>query len=119
MKNVFVVFEVAWLAFTFVSEGRSEDVRGIRFNQNVIDLLPSVPGLTGNVLEIANAMDHTDGMRVSPIIGRGSLQSINGLLFLRGVDMAQLSSKSLAFVKRNNLTKTGLASLLISLSLQS
>ena len=50
-------------------------------------------------------MDHTDGLRVLPILGRGSLQSINDLLFLRGVDVALLSSDSLAFVKKHNLYK--------------
>ena len=67
--------------------------------------LPANRALSDNVLEIANAMDHTDGLRVLPIIGRGSLQSINDLLFLRGVDVALLSSDSLAFVKKNNLYK--------------
>jgi TRAP-type uncharacterized transport system substrate-binding protein len=63
------------------------------------------PSLVGSVLEIANTMDHTDGLRILPIIGRGSLQSINDLLFLRGVDVALLSSDSLAYVKRNDLYK--------------
>ncbi len=80
-------------------------MRCLKLNQSIVGLLAGEPGLAGNVLEIANAMDHADGMRVLPIIGRGSLQSINDLLFLRGVDVALLSSNSLAFVKQNKLYK--------------
>ena len=88
LKNAFVVFVVAWLAFAFGSEARSEDNRGLKLNQSVVGLLASEPSLAENVLEIANAVDHTDGLWVLPIIGRGSLQSINDLLFLRGIDVA-------------------------------
>ena len=103
MKSAFVAFVVVCLAVVLSTGVRSEDVRGLKLNQSTVGLLASEPGLAGNVLEIANAMDHTDGLRVLPIIGRGSLQSINDLLFLRGVDVALLSSDSLAFVKKNNL----------------
>ncbi len=84
---------------------RSEDLRSQKLNQSTVGLLASAPQLSENVLEIANAMDHTDGLRILPIIGRGSLQSINDLLFLRGVDVALLSSDSLAFVKKHDLYK--------------
>jgi TRAP-type uncharacterized transport system substrate-binding protein len=103
LKNAFLVFVVVWLAVALSTGARSEDARSLKLNQSIVGLLASEPGLAGNVLEIANAMDHTDGLRVLPIIGRGSLQSINDLLFLRGVDVALLSSDSLAFVKQNKL----------------
>jgi uncharacterized protein len=103
LKNAFVVFVVAWLAFG--NEARSEDVGGLKLNQSTVGLLTSEPGRAGNMLEITNAVDHTDGLRERPIIGRGSLQSINGLLFLRSVDVALLSSDSLAYVKQNKLYK--------------
>ena len=105
LKNAFVVFVAVCLAVALSTAVRSEDLRSEKLNQSTVGLLASEPGLAGNVLEIANAMDHTDGLRVLPIIGRGSLQSINDLLFLRGVDVALLSSDSLAFVKKNNLYK--------------
>ena len=103
MKNACVIFVAAWLAVAFGSEARSEDIRSLKLNQSTIGLLASEPSLAGNALEIANTMDHTDGLRILPIIGRGSLQSINDLLFLHGVDVALLSSDSLAYVKKNDL----------------
>ena len=105
MKNAFVVFVVAWLAFG--NEARSEDVGGLKLKQSTVGLLTSEPGRAGDVLEFTNAVDHTDGLRARPIIGRGSPQSINGLLFLRSVDVALPSSDSLAlaYVKQNKLCK--------------
>lgn len=105
MKNAFVSFVAALLAVVLSTGARSEDLRSLKLNQSTVGLLASQPSLSENALEIANAMDHTDGLRVLPIIGRGSLQSINDLLFLRGVDVALLSSDSLAFVKKHDLYK--------------
>ena len=103
LKNACVAFVAVCLAVVLSTGAKSEDARGLKLNQGTVGLLASDPGLAGNVLEIANAMDHTDGLRVLPILGRGSLQSLNDLLFLRGVDVALLSSDSLAYVKKNNL----------------
>ena len=105
MKNAFVSFVAALLAVVLSTGVRSEDLRSLKLNQSTVGLLASQPSLSEDVLEMANAMDHTDGLRVLPILGRGSLQSINDLLFLRGVDVALLSSDSLAFVKKHDLYK--------------
>jgi uncharacterized protein len=105
LKNAFAMFVAVFLAFALSTVVQSEDLRSQKLNQSTIGLLASTPELSGNVLDIADAMDHTDGLRILPIIGRGSLQSINDLLFLRGVDVALLSSDSLAFVKKHDLYK--------------
>ena len=105
MKNAYVVFVAVLLTVALSAGARSEDARILKLNQGTVGLLASGPGLAANALEIANAMDHTDGLRVLPIIGRGSLQSLNDLLFLRGVDVALLSSDSLTYVKQNKLYK--------------
>ena len=99
------MFVAALLAVVLSTGVRSEDVRSLKLNQSTVGLLASQPSLSENVLEMAAAMDHTDGLRVLPILGRGSLQSINDLLFLRGIDVALLSSDSLAFVKKHDLYK--------------
>ena len=105
MKNAFVSFVAALLAVVLSTGARSEDLRSLKLNQSTVGLLASQPSLSENVLEMASAIDHTEGLRVLPMLGRGSLQSINDLLFLRGVDVALLSSDSLAFVKKHDLYK--------------
>jgi hypothetical protein len=99
------MFVAALLAVGLSTGVRSEDLRSLKLNQSTVGFLASQPSLSDDALEIASAMDHTDGLRVLPMLGRGSLQSINDLLFLRGVDVALLSSDSLAFVKKHNLYK--------------
>ncbi len=105
MKNAFVSFLAALLAVVLSTGARSEDLRSLKLNQSTVGLLASQPSLSENILEMASAIDHTEGLRVLPMLGRGSLQSINDLLFLRGVDVALLSSDSLAFVKKHDLYK--------------
>ena len=101
MKNAFVVFVVA--LFAFGNEARSEDVGGLKRNQSTLALLNSEPGRAGNVREIANAVNRTNGLRARPIVGHDSFQSINGMLFLRSIDLALLSSDSLGHVKQVKL----------------
>ena len=101
MKNAFVVFVVA--LFAFGNEARSEDVGGLKLNQSTVALLTSEPGRAGNVREIANAVNHTDGLRSCPIASRHSFQSIKNRQFLRSliwrcrgpIDLAMSSQFSL------------------------
>ena len=37
--------------------------------------------------DLASVLDYGDQMRVLPIVGRGSVQSIADILFLKGVDL--------------------------------
>jgi TRAP transporter TAXI family solute receptor len=46
--------------------------------------------------DLAAVLDGVDGLRILPIIGKGSLQNISDLLYLRGVDLAIVQSDVLA-----------------------
>jgi TRAP-type uncharacterized transport system substrate-binding protein len=46
---------------------------------------------------------NSDTMRVVPIVGKGSLQNIDDLLHLPGVDLALIASDSLAYARSANL----------------
>jgi uncharacterized protein len=105
LRNALNVFLTIFMVLVLGQVAQAEDSRSVKLNQGTVGLLASQPELLDNALKIANSIDHTDGMRVLPIIGRGGLQSINDLLFLRGVDVAMLSSDSLAYVKKNGLYK--------------
>ena len=64
-------------------------------------------GVTGTYIRIAadlaNALDDGYGLRVLPIIGKGSVRNIEDLLLLRGVDVAIVQSDVLDFYKRAEL----------------
>lgn len=67
-------------------------------NANVLGVISG--GLDGTytrfAADIAAVIDGVDGLRILPIIGKGSLQNLSDLLYLRGVDLAIVQSDVLA-----------------------
>lgn len=63
-------------------------------------------GMGGTYIRIASdlqaVLDGTDELRVLPIVGKGSVQNITDLLYLRGIDVAIVQSDVLAYLKRTN-----------------
>jgi TRAP transporter TAXI family solute receptor len=53
--------------------------------------------------DLAAVLDDGDRLRVLPIIGRGSVQNISDILFLRGVDVGIVQSDALAFVRSRRM----------------
>ena len=65
-------------------------------------------GVNGTYIRIAADMTtvlDTDNLRVLAIIGKGSVQNISDLLYLRGVDMAIVQSDVLEYLKRQGTYK--------------
>lgn len=106
LKNAVGLF---WciLVFAAMTLGvQAAESRSLKLNQGAVGLLASQPELIDDALLIADALDHNQGLRILPVVGRGGLQSINDLLFLRGVDVAMIASDSLAYVKKHKLYST-------------
>jgi uncharacterized protein len=53
--------------------------------------------------DLASVLDDGDVLRVLPILGKGSLQNIQDILVLRGVDIGIVQSDVLAFARRERL----------------
>jgi hypothetical protein len=70
-------------------------------NQNTVRIIAATPETMVDLLKISASVAHVDGMRVLPMIGRGSLQTLSDLVLLDGVDGAVLASDSLAYAQRN------------------
>ena len=75
-----------------------------RRNHHVVTLLSG--GLAGTdarmASDISNVLDQDDGdlpIRVVPMLGRGGVQNVKDLLFLKGVDMAIISQGQLGFLE--------------------
>jgi uncharacterized protein len=103
LKNAFRFVVSVLLAVVLSSSVQAEDARVAKLNQGTIGLVASQPELLGTALQISKAIDHTNGLRLLPIVGRGGLQTINDLMYLRSVDAALLSSDALAYVQKNGL----------------
>ncbi len=81
------------------------DRRSTALNANAIGLVSAQQLTFADSIAIAHAVDHVDSLRVLPIAGNGSLQSLNDLLFLKGVDVAIVSSDSLGYARKHALYK--------------
>lgn len=93
------------LAVANVSGALAADKRNVMLNASTIGLLASQPSAMQEGIAISSAVQHIDSLRVLPIVGNGSLQSLNDLLFLQGVDVAIVSSDSLGYARKHELYK--------------
>jgi TRAP-type uncharacterized transport system substrate-binding protein len=58
------------------------------------------------LLRLAHAVDHENGLRILPMAGKGAVQTLTDLFYVRGVDAALVPSDTLAFMDRNGLLDT-------------
>jgi uncharacterized protein len=81
------------------------DVLRERVNQGTVAIISG--GVNGTYIRIASdlaaVLDKSDQLRILPIIGKGSLQNITDLLYLRGIDIGIVQSDVLSFIRKENL----------------
>ena len=53
--------------------------------------------------DLASVLDDGDRLRVLPVVGKGSVQNISDLIYLRGIDVAIVQSDALGFVAREDM----------------
>ncbi len=60
-----------------------------RLNDNVLTIMAGSPGGTDLTIahDIAETLNDGDKLRVLPVVGQGSAQSVRDVLFLRGIDL--------------------------------
>lgn len=79
-----------------------------RANQGVIAIITG--SINGTYIRIASDMaavlDDSKRLRILPVIGKGSVQNITDLLYLRGIDVAIVQSDVLDFIRKQNLYPT-------------
>jgi TRAP-type uncharacterized transport system substrate-binding protein len=80
------------------------DKRGTvdRLNANTVTLISGTIGGTYVQFgaDLASALDDGDNLRVLSIIGRGSVQSVADILFLKGVDVGIVRSDTLDYLEK-------------------
>jgi TRAP transporter TAXI family solute receptor len=77
-----------------------------RLNANTVTVVTGTIGGTYVQFgaDLASVLDDGDEMRVLPIIGRGSVQSIADILFLKGVDLGIMRADTLDYLERKGYT---------------
>ena len=84
------------------SYGNAEQTTKNRLNANTITVITGTIGGTYVQFgaDLASVLDDGDRLRVLPIIGRGSVQSIADVLYLRGVDLGIMRSDTLDYLEK-------------------
>ena len=105
-----ILWTVAWALslVAFSAQGFSaetHDQRVARANNGTVSVISG--GIGGTYLRIATdlaaVLDERDKVRILPIAGKGSLQNIRDILYLKGIDVGIVQSDVLAYIKRERL----------------
>ena len=105
-----VMAVVAGLLSVGPAGAQTEEVEQLRrtINQGTVGIVSG--GVNGTYIQIANdlskVLDDPHSLRVLPVIGKGSVQNITDVLYLRGIDIGIVQSDVLAFIKRNRTHPT-------------
>ncbi|MFQ3453530.1 TAXI family TRAP transporter solute-binding subunit [Bradyrhizobium sp. UFLA01-814] len=76
-------------------------------NANTVTLISGTIGGTYVQFgaDLASVLDDGNKLRILPIIGRGSVQSVADILFLQGVDLGIVRSDTLDYLERKGIAK--------------
>src|SRR3954465_6066178 len=76
-------------------------------NQNTVTLISGTIGGTYVQIgaDLASVLDDGNKLRVLPIVGRGSVQSVADILFLQGVDLGIVRADTLDYLERKGFAK--------------
>ena len=114
--RVLAVLLFGWLLFGWPCEtalaqqgsAQPQDILRARVNQGTVGIISG--GVNGTYIRIASdlasVLDNGDELRVLPIIGKGSVQNITDILYLKGIDIGIVQSDVLAFIKRQGIHPT-------------
>ncbi|MFY9838046.1 MAG: TRAP transporter substrate-binding protein, partial [Xanthobacteraceae bacterium] len=71
-----------------------------RLNSNTVTLMSGTIGGTYVQIgaDLASVLDNGDDLRVLPVVGRGSVQSVADILYLKGVDIGIVRSDTLDYL---------------------
>ncbi|HJS85716.1 MAG TPA: TAXI family TRAP transporter solute-binding subunit [Acetobacteraceae bacterium] len=76
-----------------------------KVNANTVEVISG--GVDGTYIRIASdlssVLDDGDQLRVLAVVGKGSLQNVSDVLYLRGIDIGLVQSDVLAYAKLNHL----------------
>jgi TRAP transporter TAXI family solute receptor len=96
---------VSFAGAAAAAEPQGLEARRERANAGTVGVVSG--GVDGTYIRIAAdlaaVLDDGDRLRVLPLIGKGSLQNIADIMFLKGVDVGIVQSDALAYARREHL----------------
>jgi len=102
--DAIILSSVFFLLFALTVEpGAAQHSRKIQMiNNGTVGIISGGNGGTdlSTLRDLATVFDNGSSLRILPIIGRGSLQNIEDILYMRGVDAGIVQSDVLTYIKR-------------------
>jgi TRAP transporter TAXI family solute receptor len=97
---------MGYLCLNFAAEARGTRAENIiRINNGTVGVISGAFG--GTYLRIAAdlavVLNDGESLRILPIVGQGSLQNIDDILYLKGIDVGIVQSDVLAYIKANKI----------------
>lgn len=104
MRRAFAAALLSLLSYSAAS-AQATQYQSDRMNQGTVGIVSG--GVAGTYVrvaaDLAAVLDDGDNLRVLAMIGKGSVQNIADVLYLKGVDIGIVQSDVLAYIKRENL----------------
>jgi NMT1-like family len=104
-RRALLAIAAAGLTAPVVARAQQGSSAVAKANANVIGVISG--GLDGTytrfAADLAAVLDDIDGLRIVPMIGKGSFQNLSDLLYMRGVDVAIVQSDVLAAAEQQNV----------------
>ncbi len=101
-RRALLAIAAAGLTAPVVARAQQGSSAVAKANANVVGVISG--GLDGTytrfAADLAAVLDDIDGLRIVPMIGKGSFQNLSDLLYMRGVDVAIVQSDVLAAARR-------------------
>jgi TRAP transporter TAXI family solute receptor len=92
-------------SFGTAATAQSIDALRHRANAGTVGIVSG--GVDGTYIRIAAdlaaVLDNAEGLRVLPLLGKGSLQNLSDIAFLKGIDVGIVQSDALAYARRERL----------------
>lgn len=104
-RRALLAIAAAGLTAPVVARAQQGSSAVAKANANVVGVISG--GLDGTytrfTADLAAVLDDIDGLRIVPMIGKGSFQNLSDLLYMRGVDVAIVQSDVLAAAEQQNV----------------
>jgi TRAP transporter TAXI family solute receptor len=110
MRVPLVLFIACLLSFTIATSltrslsAEEPATQREQINKGTVSIISG--GINGTYIrvatDLASVLDDGNKLRVLPIMGKGSVQNIDDILFLRGIDIGIVQSDVFQFIKKEN-----------------
>ncbi len=99
------VLALVFLVVLSISNPSLASELGEKINKGTVGIVTgSVDGTYARIAsDLARVLDDGEKLRVLPILGKGSIQNIADILYLKGVDLGIVQSDVFAFMKREGI----------------